>query len=124
MLYETLSHPKLFIFFLFCGLLGGIVFDIINFIKFLFCNKKITNFIFDIVETLFCLLLIFYTNLKFNYGLLRLFPILIFLISFSIERYTLGKIIAKIYLSCYNKLIFINNYVRGKFKHDKTNKTN
>ena len=124
MLYETLSQPKLFFIFLILGILGGFVFDVGNYIKFLFNNKKISNTILDIIEISICLFLIFICNLKFNYGLIRLFPILIFTLSFSIERITLGKIIAKFYLSCYNMFNKINKRLWGKLKNDKTNKTN
>ena len=123
MLYETLNQPKLLIIFIIVGFGCGLVYDIGNFIKFLFNNKKIANVILDILETSVVLSVVFIVNLNFNYGQIRLFPILIFLIFFVIERYTIGKIIAKIYISCYNLLTKLNKKIWSKLKHDKTNKT-
>lgn len=122
MLYETLSHPKLALIFLFLGLVGGLIFDIGNFIKFLFANKKLPCVILDIIQTSLCLFLIFIVNLKVNYGVVRLFPYILFLISFYLERISLGKIIAKIYLKCYNLLTKLNFKLWSKFKNGKNNK--
>ena len=105
MLSETLNQPHLLLTFLILGLVGGVVFDIGNFIKFLFSNKKVPSVILDIIQTALCLVLIYVVNIKFNYGELRLFPFYVFLIAFLLERFTIGKIIAKIYLSCYNFFI-------------------
>lgn len=102
MLNETLNQPHLLLIFLVVGLVGGIVFDIGNFIKFLFSNKKVPSVILDIIQTALCMALIYVVNIKFNYGELRLFPFVCFLMAFSLERFTIGKLIAKIYLSCYN----------------------
>ena len=124
MLYETLSHPHLFIVFTITGILSGFIFDIGNFIKFLFGNKKVACFFIDFIQTSLCLCSLFISNLTYNYGILRVFPLIIFLISFTIERFTIGKLVAKIYLSCYNKLTKFNKILWSKLKNDKTNKTN
>jgi len=121
-LYETISHPYLLLIFCIAGLIAGFVFDVGNFIKFLFANKKVTNFIFDILETIFAFVIFYIFNLKFNYGCVRFFPILIFFVVFSVERFTFGKIIAKIYLTCYNWLNKVNKKIWSKFKSGKTNK--
>lgn len=121
MLYQTLQQPRLLLYFLIIGFVGGLIFDIGNFIKFLFSNKKIPCIILDFIQTSICLLLIFFFNLKLNYGIIRLFPFVCFMFSFIIERYTLGKLIAKIYLSCYNLFIKINKKI-WRNKNAKTNK--
>ncbi len=124
MLYETLNHPYLFIIFFVCGVLGGFVFDAGNFIKFLCGNKKIPKIVITFLETSLCLVLLFIFNLKFNYGVIRLFPYVIFFVVFCFYRFTIGKLFAKIYLSCYNYFIKAKNFIWGKFTNDKTNKTN
>lgn len=121
MLYQTLQQPKLLVYFLIIGIVGGLIFDLGNFVKFLFLNKKLPCILLDIIETGLCLFIIFYYNLKLNYGIIRLFPFICFMFSFIMERYTLGKLIAKIYLSCYNLLIKINKRIWRK-KNAKTNK--
>lgn len=122
MLNETLNHPRLLLIFLCLGLVGGVVFDVANFIKFLFANKKASNFVLDFFATSACVLLLLWTNLKVNFGLLRLFPAVIFLSAFALERFTLGKLIAKIYLTCYNFLVKLNNKIWSKRKNAKTDK--
>lgn len=124
MLYETLSQPLLLIIFIICGIISGFIFDIGNFIKFLCSSKKFPCFVIDIIETFFSLTILFLSNLKFNYGLIRIFPLIIFILAFTIERLTIGKLVAKIYLSCYNFIIKLNKRIWSKFKNGKTNKTN
>ena len=121
MLNETLSQPYLFGIFLLAGVVGGIVFDIANFVKFLFANKKIPTVILDFFATSLCLTIIFFVNLKLNCGLVRVFPFLCFMLSFCIERFTIGKLIAKIYLSCYNFLTKLNKRIWRR-KSAKANK--
>ena len=122
MLYETLSHPFLLLVFLLAGILGGLVFDIGNFVKFLFANKKVPSVIIDFIQTIICCLMLFFVNLKYNYGLFRLFPIIIFLTSFALERFTLGKIIAKFYNLCYNFFTNLFKKVAKRLNRDKKHK--
>lgn len=122
MLYQTLFQPYLLIIYLLAGFGGGLVFDFGNFIKFLFANKKIPSIIIDFIQTIICIFLLFFVNLSFNYGIIRLFSVIIFLFAFSIERFSLGKIIAKFYLVCYTFINKILRKVANKFNRDKTNK--
>lgn len=122
MLYETLAHPYLLLVFLLTGFVGGLVFDIGNFIKFLFANKKLPSILIDFVQTSISLFLLFFVNLNYNYGLFRVFPIIIFLIAFAIERFTLGKIIAKFYHVCYNSFTKFLQKITKRLKRDKKHK--
>ena len=124
MLNETLFHPTLLVIFILVGMFCGFVFDIGNFIKFLFANKKIPSILIDFIQTCISLYVIFITNLYCNYGLIRLFPLLIFICIFSIERITIGKIVAKFYKKCYNLLCKLNIKFWSRLKNGKTNKTN
>lgn len=123
MLYETLNQPSILLIFLITGLLSGLVFDVGNFVKFLCSNKKVPKVILDFIETFFILCIFFKVNLQFNYGVFRFFPIIIFLLSFTIERFTIGKLVAKFYLSCYNCLTKLNKLLWRKLKNGKTKKT-
>lgn len=122
MLYETLIQPRLLVIFLTLGFVFGLVFDVGNFIKFLFGNKKMSNFILDFLQTSLCLVMIFFVNLNCNFGQIRFFPVVLVLITFIIERLTLGKVVAKFYIFCYNKLNKLNNLIWRKSKNAKTNK--
>ena len=110
MLYETLQQPKLLLIFFIIGIICAFVFDIGNFLKFLFSNKKISHIIIDFIQTSLVLVIMFLTNLKFNYGLIRLFPVIIFILSFSVYRFTIGKFVAKIYSICYNIFEKVKNH--------------
>ena len=120
MLYETLNQPHILFILILAGFLSGIIFDVVNFIKFLCGNKKVVAIILDFLGTSLSLAILFFVNLNVNYGLIRLYPAIIFLLSFSIERFTLGKIVAKFYLSCYNT--FIKFIDKLKKKKNETNK--
>lgn len=120
MLYETLNHSNLLLIFTLVGIIGGLVFDVGNFIKFLCANKKFAIIFMDIIQTLFVLLILFISNLNYNYGKIRLFTYIIFIISFTLYRISVGKLVAKGYKVCYN---FINKlFKRVKSTNDKTNK--
>ena len=122
MLYETLNHPSLLLLFIGTGIAGGSVFDVGNYVKFLLSYKNISNIIIDFLETSLCLFMLFFVNLKYNYGQLRLFPLLIFLIVFSLERITIGKMLAKFYTTCYNLIRkAIKRLHRGKNNENNKN---
>jgi len=121
-LYETLNQPRLFVIFICFGIICGLIFDIGNFIKFLCANKKFACVFIDLIQTSLSLGIIFYVNLKYNYGLFRLYPYIIYGVAFAIERFTLGKVIAKIYLVCYNFFVKIKNKLWRKSKNAQTDK--
>ena len=81
MLYETLIQPKLLFIFVFLGIFCGFLFDFSKIIKYFFANKKTPSKIITLLTTLFSLFLLFFHNLKFNYGSIRLFPFFVFLVS-------------------------------------------
>lgn len=116
MLFQTLNHLSLFFIFLLTGFVSGFIFDIGNFIKFLFANKKIPSIILDFIQTSLSIILLFFVNLKYNFGLFRVFPIIIFCFSFFIERISLGKILAKGRILCYNFIEKLNNKLWSKIK--------
>lgn len=122
MLYETLNQSNLMLIFVLSGLIAGVIFDVANFVKFLFANKKVACVILDFIATSLCLVLVFGVNVYFNYGSIRLFPFSIFFGAFCLERFTLGKIIAKIYSVCYNLLTKLNKKIWRKIENAKTNK--
>lgn len=124
MLYQTLQQPKLLVVFLITGFVCGSLFDVGNFIKFLCLNKKIAIIILDLIQTAIVLFIIFIVNLQFNYGEIRIFPLLIFLFAFVIEKITLSKMFVKFYKACYNRFIKLNERIRGYCRNDKTNKSN
>ena len=124
LLNETLSQPFIFIVFLLLGFGCGFFCDLKNYILFI-CNK---NNIIDKLLDFFLSILncsIFYIALiLFNYGELRIYLILTFVLGIFLQRYTLGRIIAKLFKTCYNFMKkFFNrlNYGKQKKKEKITN---
>lgn len=103
LLYETLSHPLIFLIIFSIGLSSGLIFDLRNYINFLFMNKKILSVIWDILATLIVFSILLISNLKFNYGEFRFFVILAFFAGLIIQRLTLGVFVAKFCSWCYTK---------------------
>lgn len=123
MLYETLNQPQLLFYYIILGFCSGLFFDAGNFIKFLCSNKKFANIIFDIISTSLVMMAFIAFNGYINYGIIRLALVLSFATSFTIERFTLGKLLAKFYTSCYNAFERIIKRIK-KTKKDETNKNN
>lgn len=103
MLYESLSQGTIFILMSIGGFSCGFIIDLCNFISSLFKNKKILKQIF-LFFSIFCIFFISYIlNLKINYGQLRNFSLLSFILAFSIQRFLSLNFLAKIFNRCYNK---------------------
>lgn len=118
LLYETLSHPLIFLIIFSIGLSSGLVFDLRNYINFLFLNKKFISIILDILACLIICFILFISNLKFNYGEFRFFILLAFFSGFLIQRLTLGIFVGKFFSWCYTKF----RKIIDKFYERRTNK--
>lgn len=104
LLYETLSQPLTFLVILCIGLASGLLFDLRNYVNFLFAKNKTVSIILDIVTSLIICGILFISNLYFNYGEFRFYIILAFLLELLIQLLTLEIIVAKICTWCYNKI--------------------
>ena len=104
MLYPTLSQPFVACMIAMCGMLGGGVFDLSNLVKFLSGGDKLSKNIFDFISIIICAFLLFVFNLFFNYGQIRIFVLIIFLIFFSLERFLSKVLWTKLVKKCYNKI--------------------
>ena len=124
LLYETLSQPLTFFLTFLVGFGCGFITDIRNYISFL-CNKnKILNFILDILVSVICCFVFFACVLAFNFGELRFFLILSFVMGIFLQRISIGTIIAKVSKVCYNffrNLISKVNYGKQKKKKENSN---
>lgn len=96
-----------FVLFLICLLIGvglGATYGVLNFIKLLFKNNIIVSNILNLVYGLGCGIVALVTTINLNFGQFRWFVVLGFVLGVVIERKTLGKLFAKIFLWLYNKL--------------------
>lgn len=123
LLYETLSQPLIFIIMFSIGLGSGLLFDLRRYISFLCLKNKKVNIFLDIFFTIIVCGILFISNLYFNYGEFRFFSILAFIIGFTIQRFTLGMLVAKVSCLCYNYFVKIMARTYDKFKKKKKSTT-
>ncbi len=117
LLYETLSQPIIALIIFLIGFGSGFIADISNYLYFLFNNNKYFRIIIDIITSIICFVIFFISIINLNYGEFRLYLLMLFIIGFLLQRFTIGKIIAKISNWCYNKfkkIISFFNYGKNK----------
>ena len=124
MLFETLFQPKIFFYLMLVGFASGFVFDVCLYIVFLFKNNKIALMVMDFVACIIIFTIFYLAVLVLDYGAFRAYHLVTFLCFLVLERYTLGKLIAKLLDKCYNAFIKVfEKIARGlqKIKWKKTN---
>lgn len=107
MLYETLAQPAILLYVLIAGFFSGIVFDCATFLFVLLDKNKVVRFILDFLATVIVAFILFMLILKISYGEIRLWHILFFSMALFLERATIGKLVAKGILLCYNFFVKI-----------------
>ena len=100
MLYETLSQPLAFICIFLVGIFCGFLFDLANLLNIFFNRNKVCLQIFCVIFSAF---LVFFVNLKINYGKARFFVAIAFVLAFWLERQTVGRLWSKFLNFCGNK---------------------
>ena len=123
-LFETLNQPTILLYLIVGGFLCGLLFDLTNFICFLCNNNKIVKNIFQFFATTLSAIILLLINTKQNFGQLRLYVFVFFILFLILERITLGKLIAKSMNVCYtffrkviNKLLKVKLWKKNKRKH-------
>lgn len=109
MLYETLAQPSIFLIMCAGGFAAGFLFDIKNIALFAFFQK---NSIFSRIFAHFLMFfacfvafcVFFILNLRTNFGQIRGFGVLAFLLAFGLERFFMKNFVAIPAAKCYNKL--------------------
>lgn len=126
MIYETLSQPLVFLILAIAGFSCGVFFDLAHFLSFLCEKSKFFSHFFSFFASASAFLLFSLVNLYCNFGRLRFFPLLTFIIFLLLQRLSLGKLFAQIGEKCYNKLAKYferkrNERQRKKGKENKNN---
>ena len=123
-LFETLNQPYIFVWLIFGGLLGGLFFDFCLLVSFLCNDNKIIKNILLFIATIFSFFILFLINTKLNYGQIRIYPFLVFFTSLFIERFSIGKLFAKINIWCYTNFKKFTNIITKVKLKNKTNGKN
>ena len=100
MLYDTLSQPHFIFILSLVGFCCGFLFDL----RSIFVSKvknKFLSHLFDFFVTILCFGSLYVTNLFCHYGIVRFFPIVVFLFFLCLERFLSQKFFAKIIKKCY-----------------------
>lgn len=101
---------KDFLILLLIGFGIGLIYGILNItqkLKRIYILQIIVDIVFCLISTIIFLLVINFINM----GEFRLFLLIAYLIGFTIERITLGKIFAKGYKFVYNKIKHFNKKI-------------
>lgn len=112
MLFQTLLQGKLFLIFLFFGILVGFVFEIVYLFQNIIKNKIITFFLDLIFGIIISYLFIFIVNM-FNYGEFRIYLLLSYFLGFIIERKTVGDLLIKMLKFFCNKFKNLIYYLKS-----------
>lgn len=122
-LFETANQPLVLFCCILFGFLSGLIFDLGGLLCFLCKKNKIVQIICDLFSTLLCFFVAFCICYKLNFGQFRLYIPLIFFTFVYLERITLGKLVAKAYLKCYNVFEKIMQKILKVIQKNKKNGT-
>lgn len=115
MLFETLKQFYIALGTIYFGLLAGIFKDISNFIKKPINSKVLKNILDVITVIVFSLLFILCINVV-NFGEIRLYLLVVFLLGYVLERISLGNLVDFILDKVYNLCkVFISKISKLKF---------
>ena len=112
MLFQTLLQGKLFLIFLFFGIVIGVFYECCYLIQNVFKNRVIDFFLDLFYGIVIGVLFIFITNL-FNYGEFRFYLLLAYILGFIIMRKTVGYLVRKMIKFLCNKLKQLVLYLKS-----------
>lgn len=112
-----LTQIILFLKFLIFGLIFGCFIGILKLFKILL-NNKIINHLLDFIPCVIFICLYVLLISKLNFGVSRLYLLFSTILGIVVERISLGKLFAKLYLKLYNNM----KLVKLKFTKTKLGK--
>ena len=120
MLYPTLNQPLMIVILIAAGFVGGLIFDLVKICSLLCCKSKIVKHCLDFSATILIFAFIFWMHLKYNYGQFRFYVILLFFVSFSIEKIFAKFLWTKLLQKWYSSIVQRRKEV-GKRKEEQNN---
>ena len=114
MLYESLSQPLIILCVFAVGIAAGMIFDVGKFVNYFFSRNKVSKQILLAICTVASALLLYFVNLKVNFGRFRFYILVLFTLALIVERFTIGKLWTKLLEKCYNKLVKLKTWLNGK----------
>ena len=104
LLYPTLNQPLILLAIFACGIISGFIFDLFRVLTTLSGNDKFSKHFFDFLATIFSILILFFLNLWFNYGQFRLYVVVFFLLSFTLQRFISKILWTKLFSKWYSRI--------------------
>ena len=105
MLYPTLNQPLVLLMVVGAGLFCGLLFDVARILSLLSGNDKASVHIFDFLATVLSFCILFFVNLKFNYGQFRAYVLFVFVLGFAFQRFLSQKLWTKLLAKWYSSIV-------------------
>lgn len=102
MLFETLKQGYVFLGSLYFGLISGIFFDFCKFNVKILKSKRFFQIFFDVIFSIFTIILFFICLNIVNFGEFRIFVLISFVVGFIIEQRNLGFLVDFVFKKFYN----------------------
>ncbi len=109
-------QSRAFLYSLWLGVALGILYGAFKFIRTAFLSTKPAVIISDIAFMIVASLALFFYSLAMLYGYVRIYVVFGALCGFAAYRFSLGKLISRIYCPIINALNVANKKIRTKFK--------
>ena len=107
----VISQTQVFLIFIFCGCIIGLLFDMFRILRKTFKTPDIITYIEDIVFWLLTCIILAYTILKYNNGELRLFVFIGLFIGITLYILLISNFII-------NTCVKFINIIKSAFEHD------
>jgi len=105
MLYPTLNQPIMILMLFLAGLLAGVLFDVSRILTLLSGGDKISKHVLEMVATVCSFAVLFFVNLKFNFGRFRGYVVAVFAISFALQRIISSFLWTKLIKKWYSNIV-------------------
>lgn len=96
---------KVFLLALLFGVISGAIYGVLNMVVVGFKNNIVLKNVLDGLFMLIFAGLLFYCLNAFNYGAFRMHLLITYIVGFLLERKTIGKLFAKLFLLVYNYIV-------------------
>lgn len=119
MLFSGSILANSFVFMMYMGVCMGVLYDILKYMRLVTLKNNFITVVCDIIfATIF--VAVFLVGIQFcNYGQIRLFLILTYIVGFVIEKITIGDLVAKFIKYVYNLGIKISKNLAKRLKKEK-----
>jgi hypothetical protein len=99
---DTIFEYKIFLIIFLVGIIVGALYGVLKMVLYIFKNNLILQNILEFLFAIFFVAALFFALNLYNFGQFRLYLLFSYGLGFFMERITVGKLFAKIFLYVYN----------------------